>query len=121
MDSWNEILKIAVPALLTFGLGWLTRRPTKVDKDAASWKRLESVVETLQEEVKTAKEGTNQLHQDLVASEKDRRQLHEDLLSTKSQLIEMKGLLQEAISVLKSAGVDIRTLENKINKLQEKV
>ena len=116
MESWNEILKIAIPAFLTFGLGWLTRRPTKVDKDAASWKRLESVVETLQEEVKTAKEGTNQLHQDLVASEKDRRQLHEDLLSTKSQLIEVKGLLLEAIFIMKTNSIDVAAIEARINK-----
>ena len=69
----------------------------------------------------SAKKDAAQLHQDLVASETRSRALHEDLLSTKSQLIEVKGLLQEAISVLKSAGVDIRTLENRINNLQEKV
>lgn len=114
MTSWMELLKILGPAAAAFVAGWITKRPTKIDKDEASWKRLESVVETLQEEMKVSKEGTKQLHQDLVASEKDRRQLHEDLLSTKSQLIEVKGLLLEAIFMMKSNSIDVAALEARL-------
>jgi len=116
MTSWMELLKILGPAAAAFGAGWISKRPTRVDKDGASWKRLESIVETLQEEMVSAKKDAVQLHQDLVASETRSRQLHEDLLSTKSQLIEVKGLLQEAIYMLKTNSIDVVSLEAKLNK-----
>jgi len=116
MDSQTDIIKMLVSAVVAFGVGWLTKRPTRVDKDSASWKRIETVVETLQEEMASAKKDAYQLHQDLVASETRSRQLHEDLLSTKSQLIEVKGLLQEAIYMLKTNSIDVVSLEAKLNK-----
>lgn len=116
----NPYLLAAITGFIGIVGGWLSRRPTSVDRDVAAFSRLESIVETLQEEMREAKKDAGRLHQDLVASEQRSRQLHADLLSTKTQLSIVEGLLREAISKLDKAEIDTEGLKKSYEQTQSR-
>jgi septal ring factor EnvC (AmiA/AmiB activator) len=116
----NPYLLAAITGFVGIVGGWLSRRPTSIDRDSASFSRLESIVQTLQEEMKSSKEDAGRLHRDLVASEERSRQLHTDLLSTKAQLSIVEGLLREAISKLDKAEIDTGELKKSYEQTQSR-
>lgn len=115
-----QILQSLIAAIGGGIIGWISKRPTRVDRDSASFARLESIVETLQEEVRETKKDGARLHQDLVASEQRSRELHADLLSTKAQLNIVEGLLREAISRLDRADIDTKELKASYEQTQSR-
>lgn len=98
----------------TIGLvgGYLARKPNKVDRDGQSWKQMQDVVQTIQEEMKELKEDRKQLHHELVESKQNGERLEQELRSTQAQLHEVKLLLREAISRLKQNSIDVKGLEH---------
>ena len=108
----NSVYVISViTALAGIVTGWVAKRPTKVDQDVASWKRMNDFITTLQEEMLVSKAERTKLHYDLDIAMARGVHLREELLTTKLELIEVKALLHEAIIRLKRNEINIQGLE----------
>lgn len=107
----TAIIIPVVTAITGLIAGWIAKRPTKVEQDVASWKRMNDFITTLQEEMLVSKAERTKLHYDLDIAMARGVHLREELLTTKLELIEVKALLHEAIIRLKKNEINIQGLE----------